>query len=163
MITGNIAPTSWDANGGAATVVPFPQCKALVISQTQEAHEMVESFLHKLHHFALTSPSTAEAEEPLVRVYSLTGMLSSGTADDRRNNSRHLVDMIDKLVDPASWNNAGTFIGLIDAALVVRQTPTVHRHIQNLLDAVQSASRGGGVKPPSHPTPQTPVAGFRGG
>lgn len=48
VLTSTVAPSSWDSNGGAGSVAPFANSGALVISQTREVHEQIESLLTRL-------------------------------------------------------------------------------------------------------------------
>jgi hypothetical protein len=48
VITSIVNPTSWDINGGAGSIAPFVPSGALVVSQTREVHEQIESLLVRL-------------------------------------------------------------------------------------------------------------------
>ena len=47
-ITSTIAPSAWDSAGGAGGIEPFAYSGALIISQTREVHEQIESLLARL-------------------------------------------------------------------------------------------------------------------
>jgi hypothetical protein len=161
-ITGSVIPASWDANGGAGSIEPFRICKVLVVSQTMELHEDIKDLLTKLRAARKNNPPTvaAPSDAPIVRMYSLRLL-----ADEKE--SQQIVDMIRKLVEPKSWNDSNVYIGLVSGSIVVRQTPEVHRHIQNLLNAL-GLTPGVGPSPMSD-TSQRPVplsragGGFGGG
>jgi type II secretory pathway component GspD/PulD (secretin) len=48
VITSTVVPQSWDSNGGAGSIAPFLPSGALVIDQTREIHEKIESLLARL-------------------------------------------------------------------------------------------------------------------
>lgn len=48
VITSTVSPASWDSNGGAGSIAPFLPSGALVIDQTREVHERIESLLRLL-------------------------------------------------------------------------------------------------------------------
>ncbi|HEX3999745.1 MAG TPA: DUF4974 domain-containing protein [Pirellulales bacterium] len=61
-ITATVAPQSWDANGGAGSIVSFPLCDVLVVSETQQIHQEVKNVLEllraarkKIHQSRLTA------------------------------------------------------------------------------------------------------------
>ena len=45
VITSTISPTAWSDSGGTGSISPFPNSKALVISQTREIHEEIGNLL----------------------------------------------------------------------------------------------------------------------
>ncbi len=44
-IEGQIQPETWDANGGPAQIVPYPQNLSLVVVQTDRGHQDLQEFL----------------------------------------------------------------------------------------------------------------------
>ena len=48
VIVSTVAPQSWEDVGGAGSIAPFPNAKALVCSQTGEIHEQIETLLTTL-------------------------------------------------------------------------------------------------------------------
>ena len=48
VITSTLVAASWDSNGGAGSLAPFVPSGALVVSQTREVHEKIESLLTRL-------------------------------------------------------------------------------------------------------------------
>ncbi len=80
-------------------------------------------------------------------------------SDEKEN--QQVIDMIRKLIEPKSWHDSKTYIGLVSGSIVVRQTPEVHRHIQNLLNALGLTPGSGGAA--AAPTPATLGGGGLGG
>jgi len=150
-ITGTVAPAAWDINGGAGSIEPFQLCKLLVISQSRDVHREIKDLITRLRAERKKNPPVviAPSNDPVVRVYSLR-LLS----DEKEN--QQIVDMIRKLIEPKSWTDSNTYIGVVSGSIVVRQTPEVHRHIQNLLNAL-------GLTPSTGGTPGTPIPALTGG
>lgn len=140
MITDMVEPQSWDVNGGAGSIVPFPLCKVLVVSQTEASHRKIAELLKPLHAAANGNPPAAADESPSVRIYSVKNLLADGNAGGGPRTGEALIEMIRKLVAPETWNGADKFIGMASGALVVRQSESVHRQIQNLLDGIDMAN-----------------------
>lgn len=122
--------------------MPFPVCKALVVSQSEPILREIEGLLRTLRASAKNGAEPAVSDNgPVVRIYSLpTATALSSTAGDNEKEGKQIVDSIQKLIAPKSWNDSTAFIGVVDRALIVRQTPEVQRQIQNLLEAVSAAS-----------------------
>ena len=100
-ITGTVAPSSWDASGGAGSIEPFQIYKLLVVSQTQEIHREIKDLLTRLRAARKKNPPVvvAPSNEPVVRMYTLR-LLS----DEKEN--QQVIDMIRKLIEPKSWHDS---------------------------------------------------------
>jgi hypothetical protein len=158
-ITGTVTPTSWDSNGGGGSIEPFQICKLLVVSQMQDVHREIKGLLTRLRSERKKNPPivVAPSNEPVVRMYSLR-LLS----DEKE--SQQIVDMIRKLIEPKSWNDSKSYIGVVSGSIVVRQTPEVHRHIQNLLNALGlTPGASTPATPTAAPTGSTGILGGSGG
>jgi hypothetical protein len=138
-ITGCVAPDSWAANGGAASIEAFPVCKALIITQTQDLHHDIRELLSLLRAARKGNPLPvpSPANTRVVRIYRVARASSAAAEDERA--AEQLVDMIRKLIEPKSWSDPDVYIGAVRDEVVVRQTLAVHHRIQNLLDALDSA------------------------
>jgi hypothetical protein len=141
-IRSTIQPPSWNNRGGVGSILPFPVCKALVVSQTEPILREIEGLMRTLRASAKNGAESVVSDNgPVVRIYSLpTATTLSSTAGDSEKEGKQIVDSIQKLIAPKSWNDSTAFIGVVDRALIVRQTPDVQRQIQNLLEAVSAAS-----------------------
>lgn len=162
-VTGSVAPASWDINGGAGSAMAFPICKILVVSQTQRLHQDVKQLLTALRAAKRSNPRAPapSSNAPVVRIYSLASAIRS-TATSADKQGEQIVEMIRKLIEPKSWSDPNAYIGLAADSIVVRQTPQVHRHIQNLIDAfeaVPTSKSGTGAQP----TVPVRGGGFGGG
>jgi hypothetical protein len=71
-----------------------------------------------------------------VRIYCLTNLVDSGSGADQRVAGEQIIGIIRKLIQPKSWGDPDAYIALAAGSIVVRQTPAVHGHIQNLIDAL---------------------------
>ena len=67
----------------------------------------------------------------MVRFYTSLGFGNTATLDGKVG--PQVVGMIQKLVAPKSWSEPAAYIATVPGAIVVRQTPAVHRQIQELL------------------------------
>ena len=156
-ITSTVVPASWDASGGAGSIDPFPICKVLVISQTEQLHQEIKELLTALRAARKSNPHAAVVPSTamVLRSYSLPKLTNEKEGEQ-------VVDMIRKLIDPKSWTDADAYIGLVAGSIVVRQTPDVQFHIQHLLNALSltpaASTSGTGI-------PASPVgaSGFGGG
>ena len=73
--------------------------------------------------------------------------LKAAVAADEKG-SQQIVDTVRKLIEPKSWAEPDACIGLVPGAIVVRQTPSVHRRIQSLLNAIEyTTGRRAAFKP----------------
>jgi hypothetical protein len=138
-IAGAVAPSSWEANGGAGSIEAFPICKILIISQTEPLQHHIKDLLTTLRAARKSNPPPAPApmNTPVVRIYPVPSATLKAVADEKT--AEQLADMIRKLVEPKSWSEPDAYIGTVRGEIVVRQTPLVHYHIQSLLEALELA------------------------
>jgi hypothetical protein len=139
-ITTAVRPASWDDGGGAGSIAPFAVCKALVVNQTESAQREIQDLLSMIRSGRKNVPerTAAASNAPVLRVYWLPWESSGKGADEREG--QELVDMIRKLIEPKSWADSNAYIGYIHGALVVRQTPDVHRRIESFFAAINGAA-----------------------
>lgn len=124
MIQNAIAPESWE--GGDASIWPFRPSLDLVVCNTFEVHEQVESLLSKLRDLPLQNnergglPLARPAFEQLV---------------DREQELSALVNAITNSIEPESWEggDAAIVADSVRLCLVVSQTRDVQDKVQHLL------------------------------
>jgi len=140
-ITCTVAPSSWGNGNGSVT--PVSSCDALVFPQTQEVHRQVAKLLEALRAAKKdrVQQSAAVKKSWVVQVYPLKAAVA---ADEKA--SQQIVDTVRKLIEPKSWTEPEAYIGLVPGAIVVRQSASVHRRIQSLLNAIEYTTRGGGFQ-----------------
>lgn len=154
-ITRNIDPSSWAAldrskpsnTGGNAYAAYLPAGKALVVDQTSAAHEEIADTLAKLRAAVARQPAIRPAvgekteaggskrQYLSMRIYKLNQDLP---AED-------FVAVVHDLVEPKSWNGEAYIHG-VPGAIVVRQTPAIHKRIERLLidlGAIPDPKKGG--------------------
>jgi hypothetical protein len=127
LIPSTISPESWDEVGGPGSVRAFRG--ALVIRQTQAIHEEISGMLSRLRKLMARHQPEARAEagktdQLVLTVYHI---------DDYPVND--LAMLIPEVVSPESWKSAGGrgVLHVQPTALVIQQTPAVHREIVKLL------------------------------
>jgi hypothetical protein len=125
----SISPNSWDEVGGLGSVREFRN--ALVVRQTQEIHIQIETVIQGLRDAKRRQDEQAPLKphnpEELKRVvYDLEPY--SYPVDQ-------LCDLIPELISPESWKAAGGkgTLHVQPTALIITQTPAVHKEIVKLL------------------------------
>lgn len=85
--------------------------------------------------------------------YEGSGMMSPGYSPPS-NSPEHLIDVIQQTVAPDSWTDAGGpgSIQLFEGLLVVKNTQTVHRDIEKLLEMMRAANGAGPAAQPMQGT-----------
>ena len=145
-ITHNVQPDSWAAldrakpssAAGNAYAAYLPSGRAIVFDQTSSAHEEIAATLAKLRAAVATQPvatkplaagakQEANPQEPAkrflsMRIYKLNPDLP---AED-------FVAVVRDLIEPKSWSGDAYLHG-VPGAIVVRQTPAIHKRIERLL------------------------------
>jgi hypothetical protein len=145
-ITHNVQPDSWAAldrqkpysSTGSAYAAYLPSGRALVVDQTSTAHEEIAATLGKLRAAVASQPVAAKPlatddkpqtnqPEPAkrflsMRIYKLNPDLP---AED-------FAKVVRDLVEPKSWT-AETYLHGVPGAIVVKQSPAVHKRIERLL------------------------------
>ena len=123
----------------------FAVCKVLVISlclQTQaprNPRDVVVASVGPQELARIWGPVVGNS--PVLRVYWLpweSGLHS--IADEKEG--QQMVEMVRKLIAPKSWAEAGAYISFIHCALVVRQTPDVHRRIEGFMGGLSGVVTG---------------------
>ncbi len=136
VVVSNIAPESWDEVGGAGTVVPLTHPAALVISQTQDVHEQIDSWLFaKLRrarkHELENSPVAAQPYRPVSTrmVYHLTPPHDAPPVSAER-----LVTLIPKLLGKDGWQfRDQVLLEHLEGTLIVQHDQATQRRVQRLL------------------------------
>jgi hypothetical protein len=156
MITGTIAPQSWDVVGGPGSMDYFPYSLDLAFAQTREVHEQVEQLLDRLRRLPPQIAATSGARPATIRPFRLED-LTWADFDT-------MINLITTIIEPESWDDVGGR-GSIEAeptrvALVVSQTPDVQDELSQLLTRLRrgryetlhgsrpwEASGGAGLRP----------------
>jgi hypothetical protein len=137
IITHNVDPESWAtltrSKTGDAYAAYLVLGRAIVCDQTREAHDSIAATLDDLRSTIGKRPAanekTAAGESHKrslpMKVYKLNTDLP---AED-------FVAVVRELVDPASWNGEAYIHG-VPGAIVVKQTPAIHRRIEQMLIAL---------------------------
>jgi hypothetical protein len=150
-ITSTVDPTTWDSNGGSASIAPFAPGRLLVIAQTPRSHRKIETLLKQLADAkSVAAIAAPPRDEPRLHIFQVQSLVHAATPEETRRNLQTLVDMIRKLIEPESWNTSTTYIGIFSESIVVRQRPAVFGQIQKLIDSLT-------------PRPTGCVGGFGGG
>jgi hypothetical protein len=129
LITSVASPDTWQNTGGPGSVSFVDPLEALVISQSEEVHAKVADLLAKIR---AARPADAEEDDDdargQIKVYRpLVGAFPAEMATE-------LMTMI-KALAPESWSGDGTMHSL-GGAIVIRQTPEVHRQISKMFRSI---------------------------
>lgn len=135
-IVATIQPHSWDEVGGWGMIEPLSPWQLLVIAQTQRAHEEITGLLQAMRQARAASADTlpaAAADMSAAPPLQLRLYETSGLAVDQ------LQLIIQGAVAPETWG-AGPDQGAIflwGDCLLIRQSPTVHADVQELIRELQ--------------------------
>jgi hypothetical protein len=132
-ITSTIAPSSWDSNGAAGTVMPLPVANAIVCVQTDVVQQQIADLLAQLraNGFLRAPPPVPRQHSAVVRIYFFPSPASNAPRDEQA--PRELIDLIRQLIEPKSWSDGSASIGPAPGGIVVRQTPEVQDRIERFL------------------------------
>ena len=135
---------SWDVLGGPGAIAKFSQPAALVVSQTRENLLEIAGLLRAMRQVGVNLGEPQEEGQFVLRIYRVDKPELAGFA-----NAAQLLPVIVRLVQPESWRRQEAVIESLGPALVVRQTPAVHREIAELLErlgepSVKGLGAGGG-------------------
>ncbi len=158
-----IQPDSWDEVGGPASAAAFSPSRALIVSQTDEAHYEIKSLLAQLRKInlktdrapkaAAASPEIDLQDAYITAVYHLTKPKEGkAAAKEQPALEDKLVELVRSMVDASSWQKQpAAAIQAIPGRLVIRQRIDVHKEIYKMLlaldvleklDAHYGSSRG---------------------
>lgn len=148
VITSTVSPESWDTNGGPGSIPLVPNCKALVILQTQRIHRDIRHLLTELRAqkpptdaAAASSNSTAPkpktrpaSNEPILKIYPMSAVFGGPPAEVEQRDLQRFSEAVRRLIAPDTWTRRDVYLSYVSGSLIVRQTPEVHRKIQELID-----------------------------
>lgn len=161
VVTSTIAPTSWTDVGGTGAISYVPQFRGMVVSQTLDVHNEIESLLQMLRpggapvarRAADAAPPASPARAvrptpPIVRdigpqtvqiygTFAPSGMRRSPAEVDA------LAARIQTNIAPEIWRqpNGTSYVHVVDQAIVVNASSGVHRQIADLLSALNQLER----------------------
>ena len=127
-----IDPESWEVLGGPGAIAKFSQPAALVVSQTRENLLEIAGLLRAMRQSGVNLDEPEDEGELVLRIYRVDKPELAGDA-------AQLLAIVVRLVQPESWRREGAVIESFGPALVVRQTPAVHREIEELLERLSEA------------------------
>ena len=146
LIISSVNNDSWDSLGGFATISAFPNRGCLVISQIDDGHRKIQSFLKTLYR-ARRSPNVEpkqpppNPEEVVMRIYRL---LPFDVRTDEQGNQMAVgsdmsldgsaaESLIRSYVEPDSWQNSDVSLRLVAGRIIVVHKRRVHSEIVRLL------------------------------
>jgi hypothetical protein len=137
VITRSVDPDTWSSldkpNTGNAYISYLSTGRAMVCTQSRDAHEHVAGMLAKLRKAvaeqgvggtaATTASASSDGKRPLnMKIYKLNPDLEA----------KDFVDVVKDLVEPKSW--AGdAYIHGVPGAIVVKQTSVIHKRVEKML------------------------------
>ena len=151
-----VLPNTWDAVGGPGSITPYEGAFALVVSQTEDAHNLLEPLLARLRAVRKAVPASGSTQQSttmrsslVLRVYALSHRRPHQSDKQGQQRiastitqpeippagvpSEPAARLIRELIEPASWNEPGVLVRAVPDRLVVRQTKAAHRQIIDLL------------------------------
>ena len=147
-----IDPGSWDQNGGNGGIAADVGGDILAVAQTDDVHQKVTQLLSEFRHHArrrdegLQRKPPAEKSEYSTVVFRLWQPWSEKALvreDD-------VVDLLQEMSEPESWNADEVFVRTLPSRLIIRQRRSVHRQVYELLQQlailkpIESAGGAGG-------------------
>ena len=147
VLQATVAPLTWSVVGssGSIELLLHGQEQWVVVSQTQEVHDQVESFLANLHEAFTGVGAPFASGSPAVRSYVVED------ADARDTLAEKLVDLCNGLLTEQADDSAAVVV--FGKAVVVRsRSPEFHRVAAQFITAVAGAL-------PGRPTALPPAAG----
>jgi hypothetical protein len=155
-IRNTIAAQTWAQVGGPGTIDAFDKNGyMLVVSQTGEVHEEISDLLKNLrtmHHQQLDAAARDQTqaktpENVVLKVYDLRVSAPNAPA----MTPQEVMEVVKGLTEAKTWNTPDAYIRGATGKLIVKQTPSVHRQIEKLLDQLGAA------------VPKMPTSGNRSG
>jgi hypothetical protein len=136
IITTTVNPTSWDSAGGTGSLKPFPLVRALVCSQTQEAHEDIAKLL-KMIRAQRTAKPAEESAQAKTKGVNVTRLYHLATADS--DAVTEYLEVIKKLVEPSKY----AYLGKVPGGIVAHCPPATHEQIKELLMKLEALPEAG--------------------
>ena len=170
LIVDTVAPTTWDAVGGAGAIKAFEQSQAIAISQTDEAHEEIAVLLEALRRIRDEQIAAArpvdpfKVEEPTVpaeplgtKVYHLAPAAAAKpvgrnpaeksaatiTPPDNKLDAwaAAIVQLVPEMIEPESWQPTGKgVIRAVGETVVVQQTDAIQHRVGKLINEILPGS-----------------------
>jgi hypothetical protein len=155
-IRNTIAAQTWAQVGGPGSIDAFDKDGyMLVVSQTDEVHDEIADLLKNLRTMhkqqldaaAREQTQTKTPETVVLKVYDLKVSATNAPA----MTPQEVMEVVKGLTDAKAWNTPDAYIRGATGKLIVKQTPSVHRQIEKLLDQLGAA------------VPKMPTSGNRTG
>jgi hypothetical protein len=163
MIMVMVSPDSWP-EGTYSGMREFEVPPLLIIEQTTEVHEEIAELLATLRKAKaerkknqrpadhVAEADTTDADEYQIVVYHLNTKPRVAKKDgeaqpppkDAAKTHEALVALIQELIDPSSWSSKETVMRVVNNRLVVRQKKSVHKKIEDLINALGNFPPQGG-------------------
>lgn len=166
LTTQTVDPSSWDRVGGPGSVFAFSAYGLIVISQTEEPHQQIESLYTRLRKTipaaAIRPPKKPADDELRMVVYFVPGPIPDEQGRVRNvPNEREVLKLITSIIEPESWNKRDdVYAHAITGRVIIRHTNAVHRQIDELASKL---SLGGSGQPPVFQRGFEPTEGGFGG
>jgi hypothetical protein len=144
MIKNTIAAQTWAQVGGPGSIEAFDKDGyMLIVSQTDEVHDEISDLLKNLRTMHKQQLDTAAREQAapktpetvVLKVYDLRVTAPNAPA----MTPQEVMEVVKSLTDAKSWSTSDAYIRGATGKLIVKQTPTVHRQIEKLLDQLGTA------------------------
>jgi hypothetical protein len=142
-----VDPDSWSEAGGVGTI--SQSGGVLICRQSQRVQIAIAVLLMELEDLA-----EAQREEELAA----TPVITLQVYRTFEYPAEDLAKALSALIAPDSWNREGTSLRSVKGALLIRQTPAVHREIQSVMKKLTTPT-----VPASGEGLPTPSTGFEGG
>jgi hypothetical protein len=139
FITSMVERESWQDVGGSGSIVALPTLDALVIVQSDEVHKKIVDLLGQVRS-ARTAGEAAAADKPEAASQPKTIVYRLQMGDFPPEMAAQLTTMIREFVAPESWSSdeakGAGLMHVLGGAIVVRQTPEVHREISRMFATI---------------------------
>ncbi|MBI1901280.1 MAG: hypothetical protein HYS13_09235 [Planctomycetia bacterium] len=124
-ITTTVAPSSWEDAGGPGSIKEYEKSLCLVVSNTEDVHEQVESLLATLQ-----SSHAAGGAMPLAGLGDFRAMRTYKMPDwdgRPRPSASELVRVVTDLVEPTSWEGKGGmgYVQALTGTIVIHHRPEI--------------------------------------
>lgn len=147
LVTKIVSPTTWDDVGGPGGIEYFPSGGALIVSQTDEAHDEIARLLARLRATSRPLPKLDSvwferiAREPVTCIHRIVA------GGSEKSSPAALAKLVRRLVEREAWNRPAHTIETAGSALIVRATPPVQDAVAEFLENLGASGYG----PPGFP------------
>ncbi|MEZ6104027.1 MAG: hypothetical protein R3E01_34230 [Pirellulaceae bacterium] len=141
VIQDTVAPTTWDAVGGAGTIAIWPRHHLLIVSQTDQVLQQTQELLKNLAANELTvAGGHTDSTDVIQRVYWLP----------MEEPAEKVVQTIRSMLGNAAWNSVESpYLDVLGKKLILRHSRQVHDEALKILDQL--------LQPPGG---HSPVVGY---